>query len=92
MTGKLWYCPDMAAEHHAATAQHWEKHVPHGFCQMTASHGQAGSRTNFGSLAARAKQQWLFVEPCMCEPLMVTLLKSTSHPHFKPPPAQGWAL
>ena len=59
---------------------------------MTAPRGQAGSRANFSTLATRAKQQWLFVEPCVREPLMVTPLGSSSHPHFKPPPAQGWAL
>ena len=56
------------------------------------SRGQAGPRTNFDTLAARAKQQWPFVEPCMCEPPMVTPLKSNSQPHFKPPLAQGWPL
>ena len=92
MTGKLWYHLDMTAEHHAATVQHCKKCAPLGFCQMTAPHRQAGTHTNFSTLATHAKQQWLFVEPCMCEPLMVTLLGSTSHPHFKPLLAQGWAL
>ena len=54
--------------------------------------GHAGSRTTFGALVARAKQRWLFVEPCMREHLMITPLGHCSHPHFKPPPAQGWAL
>ena len=91
-TGKFWFRPDMTAEHHAATIQHWGKRAPHSFRQATVPRGQAGSRTSFDTLAARAKQQWLFVEPCMREPLMVTPLESNSHPHFKPPPAQGWAL
>ena len=91
-TSKLWYRPDMTAEQHAATVQHWEARAPLGFRQLTAPRGQAGSRANFSTLAARAKQQWLLVEPCVHEPLMVTPLGSSSHPHFKTPPAHGWAL
>ena len=46
----------------------------------------------FAALSARAKQQWLFVELCMREPLMITPLGSDVDPHFKLPKAQGWAL
>ena len=91
-TGKLWYRPDMTAEQHAATVQHWEARAPLGFRQMTAPRGRAGSRTNFSTLAARAKQRWLLVEPCVRDPLMVTPLGPSPHPHFKPPPEHGWAL
>ena len=91
MTGKFWFRPDMTVENHTATIQHWDKRAPRSFRQATAPCGQAGLRTNFDTLAACAKRQWLFVEPCMCEPLMVMLLESNSHPHFKQPPAQGWA-
>ena len=91
-TGKHWYHPGMTAEHHAATVRHWEKRAPLSFPQETAARGHAGSRTTFATLAARARQQWLFVEPCMREPLMITPLGHGSHPHFKLPQAQGWAL
>ena len=67
MTGKFWFRLDMTTGHHVAMIQHWGKHAPHSFRQATAPHRQAGSRTNFGTLAAHTKQQWLFVEPCMCE-------------------------
>ena len=77
---------------HAATIQHWDKRAPHSFRLATAHHRQAGLRTNFDTLAARAKQRWLFDAPCMRVPLMVTPLESNSPPHFKLPSAQGYAL
>ena len=55
-TGKFWFRPGMTAEHHAATIQHWDKRAPRSFRQATAPRGQACSRTNFDTLAARAKQ------------------------------------
>ena len=82
----------MRAEHHATTIQHWDKRASLSFRQETAPRGRAGSRTTFGTLVARAKQRWLFVEPCMREPLRITPPEHGSHPHFKLPPAQGWAL
>ena len=88
-TGKNWYRPDMTAEHHAATAKHWIVRAPLSFRQETATHGRAGSRAAFADLAARAKQRWLFVEPCVRDPLMVTPLDQGLHPHFKPLQAQG---
>ena len=91
-TGKQWYRPDMTAEHHAATVRDWEKRAPLSFCQQTAACGHAGSRTTFATLSARARQQWLLVEPCMREPLMLTPLDYDTHPHFKRPPPQGWSL
>ena len=89
--GKHWYRPEMTAEHHAAPVQHLDKRAPlEQLRRATAPRGLAGSRTaTFGALVARAKQQWLFVEPCMREPLMITPLGQGSHPHFKPPPPQG---
>ena len=39
-----------------------------------------------------SRQQWLFVDPCMCGPLIVMPLGHGELPHFKMPPAQGWAL
>ena len=33
MTGKLWYRPDMTAEHHAATVEPWGKYAPHSFAR-----------------------------------------------------------
>ena len=52
---------------------------------------RAGSRATFATQLARARQQWLFVEPCMHEPLMITPLDSGDHPHFKCPLPQGWS-
>ena len=91
-TGSLWYRPDMTAEHHALTARHWHTRAPLIFRQETAARGRAGSRSAFAALAACVKQQWLFVEPCMWGPLMVTPLGHGPHLHFKLPQAQGWAL
>ena len=88
-TGKYWYRTDMTAEHHAATACDWEKRAPLSFRTQTAARGRAGSRATFDAQLARARQQWLFVEPCMREPLMITPLNSGEHPHFKRPPPQG---
>ena len=82
----------MTAEHHAVTARHWLAHAPLGFRQEVAACGRPGSRPTFATRAACARQQWLFVEPCMQEPLMVTPLGSDVHPHFKLPNAQGRAL
>ena len=90
-TGKYWYRPDMTAEHHAATACDWKKRAPLSFRAQTAARGRAGSRATFETQLARAQQQWLFIEPCMREPLMVTPLSSDEHPHFKRPPPQGWS-
>ena len=81
----------MTAEHHAATACDWKKRAPLSFRAQTAVRGRAGSRATFETQLARARQQWLFVEPCMREPLMVTPLSSDEHPHFKRPPPQGWS-
>ena len=83
MTGDFWYRPDMTAEPHAVTTRHWLTRAPLSFCQETAARGRAGSRTAFAALSTRAKQQWLFVEPCMREPLMVMPLRHGVHPHFK---------
>ena len=90
-TGKLWYRPDMTAEHHASTVQDWERRAPLSFRAQTAVRGRAGSRSSFATQLARARQEWLFVEPCMREPLMVTPLGSNVHPHFKRPPPHGWS-
>ena len=90
-TGKYWCQPDMTAAHHAATACAWEKRAPLSFRTQTAARGQAGSCATFETQLARARQQWLFVEPCMREPLMITPLTSGEHPHFKQPPPQGWS-
>ena len=91
-TGRNWYRPDMTAEHHAATAKEWLMRALLSFRQETAARGRAGSRAAFDALAARGKQRWLFVEPCMRDPLMVTPLDHGTHPHFKLPQAQGRAL
>ena len=48
---------------------------------QTAPRRLAGSRTTLGALVARAKQQWLFVELCMREPLMIAPLGHGLHPH-----------
>ena len=85
-TGKLWYRPDMTAEHHAATVQDWEKGAPSSFRRQTAARGHAGLRTTFATRLSHAKQQWLLVEPCMRDPLMITPLGQDAHPHFKRPP------
>ena len=82
----------MTAEHHAVTAKHRRVRAPLSFCQETAACGRAGSRAAFADLAARAKQRWLFVEPCVREPLMVTPLGQDPHPHFKLLQVQGWDL
>ena len=91
MTGKFWYRPDMTAEHHAATVRDWVKRAPSSFRAQTAVRGRAGSRATFDTKLTHARQQWLFVEPCMREPLMITPLNSEEHPHFKRPPPQGWS-
>ena len=90
-TGKHWYRPDMTAEHHAATVQDWAKRAPSSFRRQTAARGQAGSRATFDTQLACARQQWLLVEPCMREPLMITPLGQDEHPYFKRPPPQGWS-
>ena len=54
--------------------------------------GHAGSHTTIATLPACARQWWLLVKPCMCEPLMITPLGHDSHPHFKRPPSQGWSV
>ena len=83
-TGDFWNRPDIAAEQHAVAAKHWLKRAPLGFRREVATRGRAGSRATFATLAARAKQQWLFV--------VITPLEHDVYPHFKPPAAQGWAL
>ena len=90
-TGKHWYRPDMTAQHHAVTVRDWEKRAPLSFRAQTAARGRAGSRATFTAQLARARQQWLLVEPCMREPLMITPLSHDEHPHFKRPPPQGWS-
>ena len=61
-------------------------------CEQTAANGNAGSRATFATQLAHARQRWLLVELCMCEPLMITPLGQDEHPHFKRPPLQGWLL
>ena len=53
--------------------------------------GRAGACMAFAALSSRAKQLWLFMEPCVREPLMVTPLRNDKNPHFKAPGPQGWA-
>ena len=90
-TGRHWYRPDMTAEHHASTVQDWVQRAPSSFRAQTAARGRAGSRSTFDAQLARARQEWLFVEPCMRDPLMITPLGPSVHPHFKQPPPQGWS-
>ena len=45
----------------------------------------------FAALSSWAKQLWLFVEPCVCKPLMVNPLRHDGNPHLKGPAPQGWA-
>ena len=79
-TGKHWYRPDMTAQHHAVTVRDWEKRAPLSFRAQTAARGRAGSRATFAAQLARARQQWLLVEPCVHEPLMITPLSHDEDP------------
>ena len=67
-TGKLWYRPDMTAEHHASTVRDWEQRAPLSFRAQTAARGRAGSRSTFNAQLARARRGGCLSGPACASP------------------------